>query len=538
MDKPTVLYHKFVYHQECQTEVEWHWGKVPKSYGEAVELARDLELGDYDRLEQLIGILRDYHKKLGIYTQKVESNLCKLKNGAIVSGQQPVVLGGPSFIGNKLACTAALSKFSGDEFPPLYFFADYDGTQKELAKSYLPNAQSPKPHHIEFEFEREDVAIHAVKQDPTEWLEDQLEKIRLNYNEFSALLGERRQQKLLKERMDHIFNLIRGNYYGSTSFAEPILKLWGFLANHVADLGVIFFPASLPAIRELLAEGYGHLITHRTEFVNGLNNATDRLVKMGLKPGMGCRKPDYLPFYYECPGGEGHTRVRMTSEEKDGELWASGVCSHCEHVVYIRIGKHGEHLAENARYLSPRVDTSQLVLQHLLPVRIRVGGPGEISYYAQVIPAARSIGITLPVFVRYTRVFYNAPWIESLCKTLNDSNPCGLHQREFFKLLGTLAKARRKNQMEVIAQTVHDIAEFIEATSDHLANNSETEDHKLYSSWQFGMFELGKFGQEVSWSWIDMALQTGIDDYIATYSRYYAPSAPPGGMAYINTLTL
>ena len=58
-----------------------------------------------------------------------------------------------------------------------------------------------------------------------------------------------------------------------------------------------------------------------------------------------------------------------------------------------------------------------------------------------------------------------------------------------------------------------------------------------YLSWQFGVFGTGNFGQEVSWNWIDLAINSGVEDYLQTYMRYYEKDTPVSGYFFLNTLT-
>ncbi|MCK5159705.1 MAG: hypothetical protein KAR08_11135, partial [Candidatus Heimdallarchaeota archaeon] len=56
-----------------------------------------------------------------------------------------------------------------------------------------------------------------------------------------------------------------------------------------------------------------------------------------------------------------------------------------------------------------------------------------------------------------------------------------------------------------------------------------------YKSWQFGMYDEYHQWQEVSWPWFVMSSISGIEDYLASYYRYYSKEALVGGIGYINT---
>ena len=538
------LYHRYVYHNpssELKDFAQNIWGKIPLTYGEAVEIGKTMDISGFSDLSELQQFLINFHKEHGIYTEKVGENIAKIGNGVILTGQQPSVLGGSSLVGNKIACASSLSDMSDKEFPVVYYFADYDGSQRELLKGYLPNAQSEKAHIVEFPYSEENIAVHSINiaSDSEGWLGQELEKIRLNYSEFSSKLDKTSQRKLLEERLDHIFSIITSKYSESNNFSVPVLKIWGFLVNHVADLGIIFLPSSHPFIRKRVLNGYKAIMSGLTLFVNTINDVKSSLQEKGFKSGMGARSEEYLPFYYECADG---SRVELKGILNGDSVIGDGICSLCKSSFSLDFGSGPSYpgLDAYAEHLSPRVDSSQITIQSLLPIRIRVSGPGEIGYFAQVYSAAKAIGIDLPIFVMYTRLFYNSPWIEELGKDMKSSEDTSyvLPQKHFFQLLGALAKARRKNQTQDLPDIVHNITNYVEHQYKELLTDEETIQVQQYLSWQFGVFSPNHYGQEVSWLWIDLAIQTGIYDYLETYKRYYHHSIPIAGIGYLNTLTL
>ncbi|MHA2059484.1 MAG: hypothetical protein ACW976_01725, partial [Candidatus Ranarchaeia archaeon] len=66
--------------------------------------------------------------------------------------------------------------------------------------------------------------------------------------------------------------------------------------------------------------------------------------------------------------------------------------------------------------------------------------------------------------------------------------------------------------------------------------NAKVNQVKKYLTNQFGAFSEEKPAQESSFSWIDLALNTGIGDYVKTYLRQYDLLTPPGVISFINTM--
>ena len=117
-------------------------------------------------------------------------------------------------------------------------------------------------------------------------------------------------------------------------------------------------------------------------------------------------------------------------------------------------------------------------------------------------------------------MFYNAPWLENLGKKIAEQNRPSLHSRDFFKTLSGWVKAKRKKNTELLNQEAKQVSNLIDSVFGSL-QSVDDKDVERYLSWQFGVFGTGTFGQEVSWNWLDLAVNTGIEDYLQTYSCFY-----------------
>ena len=136
--------------------------------------------------------------------------------------------------------------------------------------------------------------------------------------------------------------------------------------------------------------------------------------------------------------------MTTTLVDEDDKIFAIGTCPDCKHSYKYDVSSK-EKLSEIAVHIGPRVDTSQAVFQDLLNIRLRISGPGEIAYYTQAATAVESIGYKLPIFVKYTRAFYNSPWIEKLGKTLHQRNQGSLQQARLFDILRMRVNAEKED---------------------------------------------------------------------------------------------
>ena len=217
-------------------------------------------------------------------------------------------------------------------------------------------------------------------------------------------------------------------------------------------------------------------------------------------------------------------------------------------------------------YINPRVDSRQVIVDSVIPVLAHVGGPGETSYYAEVIPAAGAIGIPFPVYLRYTRTFYNTPWSEAQAMRLKDSGHPTLADSELFSSLGKWVEARNSSDVEGLRQAHEGIKTSVEGTFNELLKRlgalqsdveaikarlsepgdrgplikemrekqGEEKDIEQYISTAFGRFSPEKFGQEVNWAWLDLAVVSGIRDLMGVYLREYNGNTPNSSMFYVN----
>ncbi len=538
MDTIGDLYDAYILNEKEFTDVQYFYGKVPRTYRAAVDDASKLSRIQHDpeRIQKLKNILLEYHKKLGILTPKVEQNIHSIEKGVVIAGQQATIFGGSGIIANKIASVYNISQIeaNGQKLIPVFLVNTHDSIQPEITTIHLPNNQSSISKPISLTNVHEGIISKNIKTDNYQWLEENLSIIKNIFSEFKSSI-EKPSRKLFSEQVDHILTYLRETYRTATDIGEWVTLIWGIQANLINDWGIVFLPSTHKEIRELTQEGYKSFLLKREEYISEFNTATAKIEELGLKPTTAIKEKDYSPFFYECPKC-GH-RITLTCKENDNELSFSGTCSLEKIDLNFIVKKDELDLSSYANNLVPRLDTNQALLQSILPIYIRISGPGEINYNAQVIPSARKIGIQLPLYVKYTRILYNTPWIEQLSKD-SSLEPYALFSNDFFQILGSLAKARRKHEEGHLLDSSKQIASYIlsKMKESKLRNEQATNPIEKYKSWQFGMYDKNHQWQEVSWVWFVMASITGLGDYLDSYRRNYTAESPIGGISYINSM--
>ncbi len=527
-----------LYSSDKRELTDYFWGIVPKTIGEAIRVSETRKLPSINKnnIDSLANILQRYHAKLGILTDRVEENLSRLGNGVVLTGQQPAPFGGKGLIGNKIALTCKLAQLShsisNSPLIPVFYVADYDGIQPEITRVHYPNPSSSKSVSVSIATdELEGRAASGLQLPGNKWLKARIDDLFASYSEFFASTNPS-VRRLLNTRLECLLALVSTTYLSSSTLTDWFVKIWGTIANITNDFGLIFLPMSEPEVRDIVSQGKGYerLLKVREPFIDNFNIASEKLRQCGVTPGVGDRSKDYVPFYLECD----NEKYRVKLSYNQGLI--SGTCPVCKVNYDISINENDPNLDQIKRNISPRVDTSQILVQYILPIKIRVSGPGETSYFAQVYPAATASKIGLPVFLKYTRMFYNAPWIEQLGKKLSAETHQTLHSKDFYKTLGKWAKTKRKGDIAQLLQESTTLTNFIDSVYKTLQPLNE-KDVLRYKAWQFGVFGTRTFGQEISWDWIDLAVNTGLGDYLKTYIRYYEPETPVAGYFYLNTLT-
>jgi NTP pyrophosphatase (non-canonical NTP hydrolase) len=550
------------------------WGRIPATMSEAYELLSEVRKGYgevSDALEELRRVMKNELRRLGILTSKAEENIERMDGGVVEGGHQPVILGGPSLILNKVAYASSLCGLGDDGYVPLLYVADYDGLQPELANVRVP---SPSPRGLLVSHpssqELEGTPIWNTPNPPEAWLRDTIDRIRGNYRGLLRREEPRAQERAL-QNLSHAVTIIKEAYHSTDNVSDWSTKILGGLVNLESDMGVPILQFSAPGARRLFQPGYELLLSepNRSGFIEATNKATELIESAGYRSGIGRRPSDYVPFFLECLGKRcTRTRVELKYRRALASSSASvtGKCPKCGEIHEFSFNASNPDLSEIADMISPRVDSRQVVVDSVIPVLAHVGGPGETSYYAEVIPAAGALGVPFPFFLRYTRTFYNAPWNERHAKGLEKGGLPTLMSGDLFGALSQWVEARNSGDGAGLTAAHSRIRSSIEGTYERLLARlgvieSEIEAIKgklrdeedrsalislmrekqnaahgieAYLSSAFGRFSPERFGQEVSWAWLDLAVASGVGDLMGAYLREYNGHTPNSSMFFVN----
>jgi hypothetical protein len=118
------------------------WGVIPRTLGEAADILTKIraEYSESQYLEPWKKVMKKNLRTMGLLTGRTAESIDSLHEGVVEGGQQPMVMGGPGLILNKIAYAVSLAREAG--VVPLYYVADYDGVQSELTNMRLPSPSS------------------------------------------------------------------------------------------------------------------------------------------------------------------------------------------------------------------------------------------------------------------------------------------------------------------------------------------------------------------------------------------------------------
>ncbi len=576
---PSKLYTDYVF--DGNESALQFWGSIPRNIKEAITLSTPLmnaypkkqPIFTQERLSLLCKTIKSIHRKFNMLTPQVKRNLTKLEDqGAVIeAGHQPAVLGGPGFVINKIASITKVASIQ--QSTPVMFVGDHDHEQKELTVIHLP---SPGPRGLTFSLpvpkEYKMSPMHVLPLPPKEWLKQIIKKFISTYHELVA--GSRKQSlSVYEKRAGIIQNLLESTYDRAQTISEWTTFLWMRITNLSQDCGVLFQIFSNPTIRELMLPAFEYLLTetNRQTLIQALNRSALQLEQQGYGPAIGRRADNYVPFHIECPSLDcNRTRLDPTlSLNSSGtDTIISAECPKCNTTHTIEVKATAPDLEDWKMYLSPRVDTRAFLVQSYTPVIIHIGGSGETSYHAQVSPALHANNSVVPIFFRYTRLYYENPWTNHTAQRLLRGNLTPLNHDELQRLESAINTGYKEKNTGVVQSLFAACKKHISETATRLISAEsqlETERKELiirqreitdpslkkesqtligtltrrrqllqiYLSQMFGRYSAERIGQEVSFIWIDVAMSINPENHFTRLLSHYQEYTPSAATFYL-----
>ncbi|MFH1195918.1 MAG: bacillithiol biosynthesis cysteine-adding enzyme BshC [bacterium] len=349
--------------------------------------------------EQIIQIIRNQYgeDKPSSQTQINIKLLSQNKTFTVVTGQQLGLFGGPLYTFYKIItaiklCQDLKSKFDSYNFVPVFWLEGDDHDFDEVRYVSLMNSEN----QIE--------PLYYNDGQPDETNRGKVSNIKFN-EDIAKLLESLSANLRDTEFKQPLFDLISKCYSEGTTFIAAFRKL---LFEIFDEYGLIIFDPTDPEIKKLLFPIFeNELLNYRehSTFVLQQSAELEELYHAQVKV-----KP-----------------INLFLEEDDGRF----LIEPAEGLFKLK-GKRKKYTLEELQQIlisaperfSPNVLLRPICQDYLLPTAFYVGGPSEVSYFAQVIPLYEIFDIEQPYIYPRSSITIIEKQIQKILEkyeiTLND----------------------------------------------------------------------------------------------------------------------
>lgn len=314
--------------------------------------------------EGVADVLREQNMAWGASTKTLE-NIEWLRNGAgaVVTGQQVTLLGGPLFALLKTATVVERARAAGAV--PVFWLASEDHDLAEADHVTLPARHALQTLRLEPDQPHAGRPVGALKLG----------------NRITAVID--RAAELIGGTPE--FDLLAASYTPNATFASAFARL---ITGVFADYGLVVIDASARSFHSLGAPVLRHAIEHAAELETALLERNRLLAERGYQAQVLVAPGSSLLFLIDERSG-----ARVALRRKNGS-WLAGKTSYSTNDLLGILEQMPERLSPNA-LLRP-------VFQDLLlPTMAYIGGPAEIAYSAQSqVLYELVLGRTTPVLPR------------------------------------------------------------------------------------------------------------------------------------------
>ena len=308
---------------------------------------------------------------------KTLANIERLRQGAgaVVTGQQVALFGGPLFTLHKAA--TIIQRAQAANAVPIFWLATEDHDLAEADHVILPSRHAL--HTLRLRVDEAPAASPGVPGELARGGGSPVGGLHLGPNIATVL---ERAAELIGGTPE--FDLLTAAYTPIATFTSAFARL---LANTFADYGLVVIDASTRAFHALGAPVLRHAIEHAEALEAALHERDKLLAERGYHSQVLVAPGSSLLFLIDESG------ARVPLRRKNGN-WQAAKATHTTADLLSILDTTPERLSPNA-LLRP------VFQDYLLPTQAVIGGPAEIAYYAQNQVLYQAIlGRTTPVLPR------------------------------------------------------------------------------------------------------------------------------------------
>lgn len=326
----------------------------------------------------LIDILKHQNVTFGgdEYTAANIEKLSEDNTFAVVTGQQVGLYTGPVYTILKTVTAVKLAKDLHERFPqfnfvPVFWLEAEDHDIDEADHTYIIDRQNEL---VRIGFEQQDNNTDETNKRGTPPVGS------IVFGEMINSINEQLRSSLIDtDFKDKIMNLVTKHYREDNDYKTAFA---GLMNEIFKGYGVIFIDPSDIEIKRLLKPVFEKELTSSPKLCESIITQSAELEKhYDLQV-----KPKVINMFLL------HNGNRLLIEPRDGGKFAlKNSKKRFENDELMNL------LEESPELFSPNVVLRPVCQDYLLPTAVYIGGPGEISYFAQLKPAYRHYDITMPV---------------------------------------------------------------------------------------------------------------------------------------------
>lgn len=383
--------------------------------------------------------------------EKVFANIERLRQGAgaVVTGQQVILFGGPVFTLYKTA--SAIRKAQAAGAVPIFWLATEDHDLDEADQVTLPSRHELHTLRLELEGQHTNQPVGGLKLG---------QGIRAVLDQAAELLGP-----------GPVLDLLESSYTPDATFATAFAQL---ISKLFADYGLIVIDAADPRFHALGAPVLRQAIERAAELETALHERDKLLAKRGYHSQVLVTPNSSLLFLIDEETG-----ARLPLKRKNGDTWVAAKKAYSTADLLKILETQPERLSPNA-LLRP------VFQDFLLPTMAYIGGPAEIAYFAQTQVLYEAIlGRTTPILPRLSATLIEPAVAkllaqhELLLEDILQSHPDELAQRLGARSMPVEGKRKLANAGNTLDQELESLTTWMSTLDDGLGRASNVAASKM-----------------------------------------------------------
>lgn len=338
--------------------------------------------------DEIVPLLTRQNKNFGCSEKTLENirHLEKAGSYCVFTGQQVGIFGGPLYTFYKAISTIKLAEtFSqkfGKKIVPVFWLASDDHDFDEVKSVGLIDKEN---NFIQLDYlPREDVFRRSMSKI---YLDENIEK----------LLSQLKDCFFQTEFENDIFDKLKNFYHTGEKITQAFA---GWLSFLLGKYGLVIIDPSDAEFKRLALPVFLKEIENPKKTSQLLQKTNLKLESLGYH--LQVHKTEDLANFFIDEG----KRIRV--KLRDGKFILENIDKE------LSIDELKKIIQENPSRISPNVILKTVVQSHVFPTAIYVGGPGEVSYYAQTKEIFDFFDVLMPVICPRASLTLVEPKIEKI----------------------------------------------------------------------------------------------------------------------------